>query len=70
MLKEVLPAYMIPAVFVEINDFPLTPNKKKDAKYQTPFQLGTDLLINASLFKLEAKVRVDFLKSRQLRHKN
>ncbi|AXG70733.1 tyrocidine synthase 3 [Kordia sp. SMS9] len=32
LLKEVLPAYMIPAVFVEINDFPLTPNKKVDRK--------------------------------------
>ncbi|WP_298510762.1 non-ribosomal peptide synthetase [uncultured Kordia sp.] len=32
LLKEALPAYMIPAVFVEINDFPLTPNKKVDRK--------------------------------------
>lgn len=38
MLKETLPAFMVPAHFVTLSEFPLTPNRKTDRKALPPPQ--------------------------------
>ena len=55
ILKEKLPLYMVPHVFVDLEEFPLTPNKKIDRNnlsqrtIKLEFNLATATLVNTPL---------------------
>jgi len=67
-LKNTLPDYMIPSFFVQIDEFPLTPNGKVDRKslqnfdYKLDVQRDGYVAPSTSLEKEVAKIWSDLLK--------